>query len=56
MDCPEGLGPFATDAQIRHSLNLIRQLGLDWPKVEVLEFDQGQLSLRNQQTLIDDSI
>ena len=45
MECPEGLGPFATNVQIGHSLNLIRQLGLDWRKVDVLELDQGHLSL-----------
>jgi hypothetical protein len=45
MECPESLGPFATDVQIGHSLNRIRQLGLDWPKVDVLELVQGQLSL-----------
>ena len=45
MEYPEGLGPFETDVQIGHSLNRIRQLRLDWPKVDVLELDQGQLSL-----------
>jgi hypothetical protein len=55
MEYPEGLGPFATDAEIDHNLNCIRQLRLDWPEVDVLELNQGQLSLGYQQTLIGDS-
>ena len=45
MVYPEGLGPFDTDVQMGNSRDRIRELRLDWPKVDVLELDQGQLSL-----------
>jgi hypothetical protein len=50
MKGPGALDLFASDIQIRDSLDQVRQLGLDWPKVDVLELDDDHLCLLNEQT------
>jgi hypothetical protein len=45
MEHPEALDLFATNAEIVQSLDQVRQLGIDWPKVDVLELDGDRLSL-----------
>lgn len=46
MAYPGGLGAFATDTHVKISLDRIRNLNLDWPKVDVLESQQGRITWR----------